>query len=56
MPGVYDSLTHCLETYFGQGLNVSDRMNLGLMKDIVINMKELRKMEKEQRKAYQMHQ
>lgn len=41
MPGVYDSLTHCLETYFGNGYNVSDDMNLGLMKNIVRNMKEL---------------
>lgn len=39
MPGVYDSLTHCLETYFGTGFNVSDEMNLGLMKNIVDHMK-----------------
>lgn len=41
MPGVYDSLTHCLETYFGTGYTVSDDMNLGLMRNIVQNMKEL---------------
>lgn len=41
MPGVFDSLTHCLETYFGNVDNVSDYMNEGLMKDIVMNMKEL---------------
>lgn len=41
MPGVFDSLTHCLETYFGTGYNVSDDMNLGLMKNIVSNMNEL---------------
>lgn len=41
VPGVFDSLTHCMETYFGHGYNVSDRMNEGLMKDIVLNMKAL---------------
>ncbi len=41
MPGVFDSLSHCMETYFGNGTNVSDLMNEGLMKDIVANMKEL---------------
>lgn len=41
MPGVFDSLTHCLETYFGTGFNVSDDMNLGLMRNIVKNMEEL---------------
>lgn len=41
VPGVFDSLTHCMETYFGKTLNVSDLMNEGLMKDIVYNMKEL---------------
>lgn len=41
MPGVYDSLTHCMETYFGNVFNVSDLMNEGLMKDIVENMKKL---------------
>ncbi len=43
MPGAFDSLTHCLETYFGQGDNVSDRMNEGLMKDIIANIRELNK-------------
>lgn len=41
MPGVFDSLSHCMETYFGKETNVSDEMNLGLMHNIVINMKEL---------------
>ena len=41
VPGVFDSLTHCMETYFGKTFNVSDLMNEGLMKDIVHNMKEL---------------
>ncbi len=41
MPGVFDSLTHCMETYFGKTFNVSDLMNEGLMKDIVYHMKEL---------------
>ena len=39
MPGAFDSLTHCLETYFGQTYNVSDAMNEGLMRDIVENMR-----------------
>lgn len=41
MPGVYDSLSHCMETYFGKGTNVSDDMNEGLMRNIISNMKEL---------------
>ncbi len=41
MPGVYDSLSHCMETYFGKITNVSDLMNEGLMKDIIFHMKEL---------------
>lgn len=41
MPGVYDSLSHCMETYFGKITNVCDAMNEGLMRDIIINMKEL---------------
>lgn len=41
MPGVYDTLSHCMETYFGRGYNVSDRMNEGLMKDVIANMREL---------------
>ncbi len=41
MPGVYDSLSHCMETYFGKTTNVSDRMNESLMHDIVMNMKAL---------------
>lgn len=39
MPGVFDSLTHCMETYFGKGYNVSDEMNLALMRNIIRNMK-----------------
>lgn len=41
MPGVFDSLTHCMETYFGKTTNVSDLLNEGLMKDIIYNMREL---------------
>jgi len=41
MPGVFDSLSHCMETYFGKTTNVSDRMNEGLMCDIVANMRKL---------------
>ncbi len=41
MPGVFDSLTHCTETYFGNVDNVSDSINEGLMRDIVLNMREL---------------
>lgn len=41
VPCIFDSLTHCIETYFGKTLNVSDLINEGLMKDIVYNMKEL---------------
>lgn len=41
MSGVFDSLTHCMETYFGKTTNVSDLLNEGLMKDIIYNMREL---------------
>lgn len=41
LPGVFDSLSHCMETYFGNGTNVSDAMNEALMKDIVGNMRAL---------------
>lgn len=41
MPGVFDSLTHCMETYFGKTTNVSDLLNECLMKDIIYNMREL---------------
>ncbi len=41
MPGVYDTLSHCMETYFGRGTNVSDRMNEGLMQDVIANMRKL---------------
>ena len=41
MPGVFDSLTHCMETYFGKTTNVSGLLNEGLMKDIIYNMREL---------------
>lgn len=41
MLGVFDSLTHCMETYFGKTTNVSDLLNEGLMKDIIYNMREL---------------
>lgn len=41
MPGVYDTLSHCMETYFGKIYNVSDSMNESLMKDVIENMREL---------------
>ncbi|MBQ3460084.1 MAG: iron-containing alcohol dehydrogenase [Solobacterium sp.] len=36
-PGVYDSLSHCMETYFGRGTNVWDEINETLMKNIIRN-------------------
>ncbi|MBR4164015.1 MAG: iron-containing alcohol dehydrogenase [Solobacterium sp.] len=36
-PGVYDSLSHCMETYFGRGFNVWDEINESLMKNIIRN-------------------
>ena len=36
-PGVYDSLSHCMESYFGIGFNVWDEINESLMKNIVTN-------------------
>ena len=41
MPRVFDSLSHCMETFFGNVTNVHDEMNIGLMRNIVRNMKEL---------------
>lgn len=42
-PGVYDSLSHCMETYFGRGTNVWDEINESLMKNIIRNGKALMK-------------
>ncbi len=36
-PGVFDSLSHCMETYFGPGRNVWDEINETLMKNIIRN-------------------
>lgn len=36
-PGVYDSLSHCMESYFGKGTNVWDEINESLMKNIIRN-------------------
>ena len=36
-PGVYDSLSHCMETYFGRGTNVWDEINESLMRNIIRN-------------------
>ncbi len=41
MPGVFDSLSHCMETFFGNVTNVHDEMNIGLMRNIVRNMRKL---------------
>lgn len=41
MPGVFDSLSHCMETFFGNVTNVHDEMNIGLMRNIARNMREL---------------
>ena len=35
LSGVFDNLSHCMETYFGRGTSVSDAMNEGLMHHIV---------------------
>lgn len=35
--GIFDNLSHCMETYFGSGACVSDRMNEAVMHDIVEN-------------------
>ncbi|MBP3869540.1 MAG: iron-containing alcohol dehydrogenase [Faecalicoccus sp.] len=40
-PGVYDSLSHCMESYFGKGTNVWDEINESLMKNIIRNGKAL---------------
>ena len=40
-PGVYDSLSHCMETYFGRGTNVWDEINEALMRNIIRNGKAL---------------
>ena len=42
-PGVFDSLSHCMETCFGQGTNVWDEINESLMKNIIRNGKALMK-------------
>jgi alcohol dehydrogenase YqhD (iron-dependent ADH family) len=42
-PGVFDSLSHCMETCFGQGTNVWDEINESLMKNIIRNGRALMK-------------
>lgn len=42
-PGVYDSLSHCMESYFGKGTNVWDEINESLMKNIIRNGRALMK-------------
>lgn len=37
LSGVFDNLSHCMETYFGRGTSVSDGMNEAVMHDIVKN-------------------
>lgn len=40
-PGVFDSLSHCMESYFGKGFNVWDEMNESLMRNIIRSGKAL---------------
>ena len=35
--GIFDNLSHCMETYFGAGDCVSDAMNEAVMRDIITN-------------------
>lgn len=35
--GVFDSLSHCMETYFGKNNCISDRINESIMKNIIKN-------------------
>ena len=39
MSCAFDNLSHCMETYFGRGTGVMDRMNEALMADIVENIR-----------------
>ncbi len=39
MACAFDNLSHCMETYFGRGTGVMDRMNEALMRDIVENIR-----------------
>ena len=39
MACAFDNLSHCMETYFGRGTGVMDRMNEALMHDIVENIR-----------------
>ncbi len=43
MSGAYDSLSHCMETYFGtpRVRNVSDDVNLAVQRNIITNMRAL---------------
>ena len=43
LPGVFDSLSHCMESYFGAGFNVWDEMNESLMRNIIANARALLK-------------
>ena len=35
--GIFDNLSHCMETYFGAGDCISDAMNEAVMRDIITN-------------------
>ncbi len=37
LSGVFDNLSHCMETYFGRGTSVSDEMNESVMHNIILN-------------------
>ncbi len=41
--GIFDNLSHCMETYFGAGECVSDAMNEAVMHDLVENARAWRK-------------
>ena len=41
--GIFDNLSHCMETYFGPGECVSDAMNEAVMHDIIENARAWRK-------------
>ena len=39
LSGAFDTLSHCMETYFGKNENVSDDMNEAVMRDIIKNIR-----------------
>lgn len=41
LSGAFDTLSHCMETYFGKNETISDSMNEAIMRNIILNMRKV---------------